>query len=259
MRPGWNPVRRNRNIGTSAQGHGENNWLTIPESRHDRNFFYERLGACITFTQSVNGHYVRFFVQPTRTGWLHPCSVEDALRVLSHCPANDLAHLDFIVMRQPTRKQRMLRPVWGRAVFQFERAPHAGSAIVLEAQPLEPTVWRNALTPEDQRELDRLQADGHQVRKTRRTIEIQPTPAALRNTVLYRTLLHELGHHVDYRRFSSDEWGSRPSPEKEDYAHRYAAERFAALQQAGVAPFDPEPDHAMRQAHGLSDPWFHAP
>ncbi|CAN7504086.1 hypothetical protein LJR118_003525 [Acidovorax sp. LjRoot118] len=45
MRPGWNPVRRNRNIGTPAQGHGEDNRLTIPESRHDRSFFHECLGA----------------------------------------------------------------------------------------------------------------------------------------------------------------------------------------------------------------------
>ncbi len=259
MRPGWNPIRRNRNIGTPAQGHGEDNRLTIPESRHDRSFFYERLGACITFTQRVKGHYLRFFVEPTRTGWFHPCSFEDAMEMLSHVPAQDLAILDFIVMRQPTRKQRVLRPVWGRAVFQFELAPHVGTAIVLEAQHLEPTVWRNSLAPEDQRELDRLQADGHQVRKTRRTIEIQPTPASLRNTVLYRTLLHELGHHVDRQRFSADEWDSRPPLQKEDYAHRYAAESFAALRQAGEVPFEPRSDHALRQAHGLDDRWFHAP
>ena len=30
MRRGWNPVRRNRNIGTAAPGHGENNRLVIP-------------------------------------------------------------------------------------------------------------------------------------------------------------------------------------------------------------------------------------
>lgn len=259
MRPGWNPIRRHRNIGTPAQGHGEDNRLTIPESWYDRSVFYERLGPCATFTQRVNGHYLRFCVEPTRTGWFHPCSVEDAMGLLSHVPAQDLAALDFIVMRQPTRKQRILRPAWGRAVFQFELAPHSGSAIVLEAQHLAPTVWRNSLTPEDQRELDRLQADGHQVRKTRRTIEIGPTPAALRNTVLYRTLLHELGHHVDYRRFSADEWESRPSLQKEDYAHRYAAERLIALQQAGVAPFAPQEDSALRQPNGLSALWFHAP
>lgn len=259
MRPGWNPVRRNRNIGTPAQGHGEDNRLTIPQSRHDRGFFYERLQACVTFTQRINGHCVRFFVEPTRTGWFHPCSVEDALLVLSHCPDKALAALDFIVMRQPTRKQRILRPVWGRAVFQFARGPHTGSAIVLEALHLEPIVWRNSLGPEDQRELDRLQADGHQVRKTRRTVEIRPTPASLRATVLYRTLLHELGHHADRQRFSADAWDNRPSQEKEDYAHRYATQMFTALQYAGAAPLEPRPDHAMRQAHGLNDPWFHAP
>ena len=259
MRPGWNPVRRNRNIGTPAQGHGEDNRLTIPDSRHDRSVYYERLGACPTFTHRVNGHYLRFFVEPTRTGWFHPCSVEDALEILSHVSAQDLAALDFIVMRQPTRKQRILRPVWGRAVFSFEQPPHAGSAIVLEAQHLEDTVWRNALGPEDQRELDRLDADGHRIRKTRRTITIAPTAASLRNTVLYRTLLHELGHHVDYRRFAAAEWDSRPSSQKEDYAHRYATEQMARLRQAGAAPFAPRPDPALRHKHGLKDEWFLPP
>jgi len=259
MRPGWNPVRRNRHIGTPAQGHGEDNRLAIPESRHDRSFFYERLGTHATFTQRVSGHYLRFFVQPTLAGWFHPCSVEDALALLEHVPPEDLAVLDFIVMRQPTRKQRILRPVWGRAVFSFEMPPHAGTAIVLEAQHLEPTVWRNSLGPEDRRELDRLQADGHQIRKTRRTIIIAPTAASLRNTVLYRTLLHELGHHVDYRRFSADEWDSRPSPQKEDYAHRYATEHGARLRQTGSVPFDSQRDTALRLAHGLKDEWFCAP
>lgn len=259
MRPGWNPVRRNRNIGTPAQGHGEDNRLTIPESWHDRGVYYERLGDCPTFTQRVNGHYLRFFVEPTRTGWFHPCSVEDAMEILSNVPAQDLAILDFIVMRQPTRKQRILRPVWGRAVFAFEKAPHAGTAIVLEAQHLGPTVWRNALDPQDQRELDRLQADGHQIRKTRRSITITPTAANLRNTVLYRTLLHELGHHVDYRRFTGDAWDSRPSAQKEDFAHRYAAEQMAALRQVGAVPFDPQRDAALRQDKGLKDEWFLPP
>ncbi|EJE53998.1 hypothetical protein PMI14_01101 [Acidovorax sp. CF316] len=259
MRPGWNPVRRNRNIGTPAQGHGEDNRLTIPQSWHDRSVFYERLGACATFTQRVNGHCLRFFVEPTRSGWFHPCSVEDALEILAQVPAQDLAVLDFIVMRQPTRKQRILRPVWGRAVFAFEKGPHAGTAIVLEAQPLETTVWRKALDPQDQRELDRLHADGHQIRKTRRSITIAPTAASLRNTVLYRTLLHELGHHVDYRRFSAQEWDSRPSAQKEDYAHRYASEHCARLRQAGVVPFDPQRDAALRQEYGLKDQWFLSP
>ncbi|KAF0814961.1 hypothetical protein IGB42_00037 [Andreprevotia sp. IGB-42] len=32
MRAGWNPTRRNRHIGTGAQGHGQDNKLVIPQS-----------------------------------------------------------------------------------------------------------------------------------------------------------------------------------------------------------------------------------
>ena len=49
------------------------------------------------------------------------------------------------------------------------------------------------------RELDRLRADGHSVRLDRRHWLIEPNAAALRHTQLFRTLLHEIGHHVDYR------------------------------------------------------------
>src|SRR4051794_40946687 len=106
MRSGWNPTRRNRNVGTKAHGHGSNNRLVIPEPWHEPKAFYERLSSFVVVTRKVGLRDLMFFVEPTRPGWFYPCSVDDTCRVLSGCNAEDLSSFDFIVMRQPTRKQR---------------------------------------------------------------------------------------------------------------------------------------------------------
>lgn len=53
MRPGWNPVRRNRNVGTKAHGHGQDNRMEIPERAEDERLFFERLQRPVTLTRCV--------------------------------------------------------------------------------------------------------------------------------------------------------------------------------------------------------------
>lgn len=161
-----------------------------------------------------------------------------------------------MVLRQPTRKQRVISEVWGRAIFYFETGKYSGSAIVLEAQQLAPIKWMRSLTPEQQQELKRLSSDGHTLHHTRRHIEIHPTPDSLRNTQLYRTLLHELGHLVDFSRYSPEEWNTRTFKEKEDYAHRYANETFKHLQEGGHLPFPPQLNAGELQRDGIEPSWF---
>jgi hypothetical protein len=38
---GFNPIRRNRNIGTAKSGHGQDNRMTIPKIAHGSNDFWE--------------------------------------------------------------------------------------------------------------------------------------------------------------------------------------------------------------------------
>jgi hypothetical protein len=256
MRPGWNPTRRNRNVGTKAHGHGEDNRLVIPESRHDDKWFPERLGTPVAIRRRVGEHEMRFLVEPPRPGWFYPCTVDDACRVLAALPAPDLATFDMVVMRQSTRKQRALNPAWGLAIFSFDVFGHDGTAIVIEAQNLEPLAWEFSLTPERARELDRLRGDGHDVRRGRRRFEIQVSPKSLRNTVLYRTLLHEVGHHVDRRRHSTTQWDAIPSTQKEDFAHRHASSALGRLRSLGVVPFAPLFDIDDLQRCGLKPEWF---
>jgi hypothetical protein len=89
--------------------------------------------------------------------------------------------------------------------------------------------WRKSLSPEDIQELDRLVRDGHQVISERRYYAIYTNLESIRATQLYRTLPHEIGHYVDYLNSvkdtgDNDLFWSKPSKDKEAFAHRYATE-----------------------------------
>ena len=256
MRPGWNPTRRNKHAGTKAHGHGSDNKLSIPESQHKSRCYYEKLIGYVVVRRTIGTRELLFFVEPTRPDWFYPCSVDDICAVLSHCTPEIVSAFDFIVLRQPTRKQRILSPVWGRAIFAFDLDKYTGSAIVLEAQSLTSFQWPRSIGPEGMRELERLRKDGHDICNTRRGIDIKVTPHSLRNTVLYRTLLHELGHHVDFARSAEVEWEGKVQSQKEDFAHRFALELYMQLSERKVLPFDAvvEDDFLLRD--NLKREWF---
>ncbi|MDO5623559.1 MAG: hypothetical protein Q4G71_02605 [Pseudomonadota bacterium] len=261
-RPGWNPGRRNRHVGTGAHGHGQNNALVIPDPTRGHLTYAEQLGKPVCVLRNIAGVPMRFFVQAPSSGFFHPCTVDDVCTLLSHCPPEDWRKVDFIVMRQPTRKQQMLRAVWGQAVWHFQGVPAPGPAIVLQAQSLAPFSWSRSLTPDDVRELDRLRMDGHEVQPTRRHWRIVSTPAAVRHTMLFRTLLHEIGHHVDHAEvLATDVWWSELTPKrKEDFAHRYAEKLFARLHGQGVLPFAQQAlDEQALAATGMQADWFKPP
>ena len=114
MRAGRRPERRSRKIGTAASGHGRDNRMVVPERYHDGLRFYERLGSHTAIEEHLHGHPVTLLAERARTGCTFGCSPRDVLHLLSNLPASDVAGLRLIVMQQPTRKQEMLRPVWGR-------------------------------------------------------------------------------------------------------------------------------------------------
>ncbi|MFZ6679203.1 hypothetical protein [Undibacterium sp. Tian12W] len=257
MHRAWNPTRRNKNIGTKSQGHGNDNRMVVPEAWGE--IFYEKLTTHVLVRRDIAGREMRFFVEPTRSDCFYACSIDDICRVLAHCPAEALSAFDFIVLRQPTRKQRILRPCWGRAIFSFEISKQPGAAIVIEAHNLAGYTWPKSLSQESQRELARLQQDGHVITRTRRGYSISSDTQAMRNTILYRTLLHETGHHIDYKRSTDEGWDGKTSSTKEDYAHRFAGELYARLEQQAVVPFAPILDEAAMARDGLDLAWFCPP
>jgi hypothetical protein len=260
MKPGFNPVRRNRNIGTSKQGHGQDNKLVIPTTvcGHERRWA-EQLGPHRLFQHSVAGRGVIFVVEETSGGCDHACTVEDIRHVLANIPMADWSGLDTFVLRQSTQKQRALHPIWGRLFYSADlglpgRATvRLGPAVMLEAMdPAAKFRWSTSLSPQGLDELERLRTDGHEISRTGRTLVFSMTAASIRATQLYRTLLHEIGHWVDYlekvERPAGDDdtrhaelsqaYFARPKDEREAFAHRYADAMRARLIKLGVLPFD---------------------
>lgn len=266
MRPGWNPTRRNRNLGTAKQGHGRDNRLIIPKGWPDDRVFWEVLRNPVAVRREVGTSDLTFLVQPPREGSFHACTIDDICHVLAFVPPDHLDGIDLIVLRQPTRKEQSLKPVWGRLAYYAVAGRYSGTAIYLEAHTGNPSKWSLSLTPDDTAELDRLRADGHGVTKEKRGYRLDHTPQAIRSTQLYRTLLHELGHYVDWlesvlnRPYVDDEaederirraYETKPVRAKEDFAHRYAAETGKR-----VPRFAPLLDHEGLRAEGLDPAWF---
>ena len=100
--------------------------------------------------------------------------------------------------------------------------------------------------------LDRLRGDGHTIVPKRRYHEITSTIDSIRATQLYRTLLHEIGHHVDYQRSGDRDWDRKTLKEKETFAHQYADSLRRELAAKGVVPFDRILDTTSLQQDGLS-------
>lgn len=270
-RGGWNPGRRNRNIGTAARGHGQDNQLVIPQRWSDERVFWEKLNDPV----AVHAGDLVVLVEPVLAGYMHACTPDDVLAVLREVP-EDLGDLRTVALRQPTRKQAVLRPVWGRLAYYAEIGPHRGPTVFLEAQEVGRVVREStSMSVEDQREFDRLIADGHRPVRDARAFRYELTLKATRATQLYRTLLHEVGHQVDYMRsveapqtelgrdadFAESDaivnrYWAKSSREKEAFAHRFADELGERLRHSGVFPFQRLADPGRLRSQGLDPRWF---
>ncbi|AHE55277.1 hypothetical protein NX02_18040 [Sphingomonas sanxanigenens DSM 19645 = NX02] len=173
-------------------------------------------------------------------------------------PASDWVGIRTILFRQPTRKQSILNPLWGRLIYWGEistaqrRTIATGPMIILEAVDEDMTMrWSSALDPDSHEQLDRLRADGHAIDFDGRSHRITVTPASARNTQLYRTLPHEIGHWFDWLEkvegpgargepFDAlmDRYFARPKAEREAFAHRYADDIYKSLFARDSIPFE---------------------
>ncbi len=267
-----NPTRRNRNIGTERQGHGQDNRMKIPASCHDDRLFYEKVDNAVAVERRIDDCGITFLVQPVIAGFHHACTIDDICRLLAHMPVGDITGIDLFLLRQPTRKQQSLRPAWGRLVYYADTGKYQGRAIFLDAQePGKSYRWSRSLTPDGATELDRLRSYGHGIEEDRRGFTVTPTLDSIRTTQLYRTLPHELGHHVDYRSKITDQavdqadydrrrdtYFARPHREREEFAHRYAAEQATRLRDEGVIPFDRLDAPVGMEKDGLDPAWFNS-
>lgn len=234
--------------------------MVVPDVDRGRRKYWEVLKNARQLVRRIHGREVRFFVEPARPGWTHPCTVDDLVRVLGAIPADDLGDIGAIVLRQPTRKQAILRPVWGRLAHFAEIGAYSGPAIILDSQEDVAIRWGRSLDPDDAAELGRLRSDGHAIEETKRGFVVRPTLDSCRATVLYRTLLHEIGHRVDRRDYSErgqdDAYDQRPAREREAFAHRYAERVATGLRARRVIPFARIIDRLSVTRDNLDPNWF---
>lgn len=241
--------------------------MVIPESWNDPRIYWERLRAPVVVEDSG----FTILVEPCVDGFVHAVTVDDVLRLLGLLRHGDISRIRAIVLRQPTRKQRLLSCVWGRLAYFADFGEAEGPAIILEAHPLGDVYeLPRSQTPDTAAELDRLRADGHTVTCERRAWKIATTLESVRNTQLYRTLPHEVGHWVQYdrevRREADgdpialeqlrDMYFTKPIREKEDFAHRYAREVYESAAAEHRLPFDRLVDPDRLERRGLQPAWF---
>lgn len=264
QRSGWDARRRNKNIGTAKAGRGQDNRMSIPGKWIGVQWiqFHENLNNPVVFKRRIKGHEITFLVEPVLPKFFHACTPADIVQVLELLPQKHIEGIDLIVLRQPKRKERILQPVWGRLCYWAEIQQYSGVAIHLEAQRIDGIgYWEKSLSPDDVQELERLIADGHQVTSESRRYVMRMSSDSIRTTQLYTTLPHEVGHYVDYLLSTDGEddselFWSKPSKDKEDFAHRYAREFFEREKEAGNIPFQRKLDETALLAEGLSVSWF---
>ena len=237
LKSGHDATRRNRNIGTSKSGHGQNNRLVISICDPDAFTHYESIKSYTAATREINSKQMTFIVEKTRAGSYHACTVDDITHVLHQVPGPDVDGIELIVLRQPKRKEEILSPVWGRLGFFVEIGRHRGCAIFIETINFsKPLRLSKSMGPEVEAELQRLAKDGHEITTTRRHHVVSSSLESVRATQLYRTLLHELGHHVDCNR-NPNAFDRKTTLEKEVFAHRYADALQEELRRRKVIPF----------------------
>ncbi len=256
----WRPERRNRNIGTKSSGYSKSNDMRIPESWLDKHgncsLYYERLELAHVEKISIGSFETSIIYDKPHDGFSYGCSPADVKKLLTLVSASIPAMPDIIAFRQPTRKQRQQFPVWGRFLYYAEFGKNEGTAIVLESQELGTSLRRSKnMNLEDRAEYERLIGDGHSFVETKRYFEAQLAEDGIRNTKLYRTLLHELGHLADYHQkvlseetaldpdhdVAADLYFSRPTSVREVFAHRFAEDLGRLLRADHEIPFAPQP------------------
>jgi predicted SprT family Zn-dependent metalloprotease len=248
----YKPERRNKNIGTKKQGHGRNNKLVIPERWREPEKYWEKLNRYVTVKRFIKNKHYFFIIEQTRKNSFYSCTVDDVVQLLHHIPDSDLDGLNIIVFRQPKRKEEILDLVWGRLLYYVEIGEYSGPAIMLESVDLvKRRKFEKSMSVERQKEFKRLIGDGHEFVQGKKYYLFYHTITHCRNTQLYRTFPHEVGHYVEYLNKVEkpdqegedfldlwDAYDRIPSVEKEQYAHTYAEKFLEGLKSRGIIPFD---------------------
>jgi len=225
--------------------------------------YFERLEKPGFESVKVGDSHVKVLFEAPRAGFSYGCSPADIVKLLTEVSNLVPVLPDTVAFRQPNRTQNQQDPTWGRFLYFAEFAEHHGTAIAVEAQELgAPFKWSKRMTLEDRAEYARLLRDGHVFVETKRDRVAVLTEEAVRNTILYRSFLHEHGYLADYHQKVLDDktaldadlevaenlYFSRSPSEREAFAHRFAEGLRDRLLASGAIPFAPLPKNGIHNA-----------
>ncbi|CAA6827539.1 MAG: Unknown protein, partial [uncultured Sulfurovum sp.] len=272
---GWNPTRRNKNIGIKKQGFSQNNKFVIPDRYENGEWvsFNENLIDPVIVPLNINGYELILIIEPVYESYIYSCTPQDIIKIMNLFPVQHFEETDLkiLIMRQPKSKDEIVSPVWGRFSYYQSFGQYAGTAITLEAMKVGLALkWGKKLSVFSMKELEMLRNDGHQVEAFKRYFLIQTTPESIRNTQLFRTIPHEMGHAYDYYlnsmkpsmeawdrdddaegEYISEAFHSKPQLDKEEAANRYAKEFYEKYSISGELPFGQIYDESSIRDMGL--------
>ncbi|MCU0436428.1 MAG: hypothetical protein MUC49_00835 [Raineya sp.] len=233
-----NPIRRNQNIGTSKQGAKKQSIFSLPFDSNNLLDFYEKLSSYQKLEIDLGDKKILFVVEGTKKDFIHACSIEDVVYILKSIDFKYWKTLEMIVLRQPKKKEVFISPVWGRLIYSYSFENQYKKTIVLESvNCFKKLKWSKKLHSQEQKELERLRKDGHFILEQKNYYEIQINIDSARNTQLYRTLLHEIGHLYHFAIINEETYKKLPSSEKEYFAHQFSDELKKELEEQQIIPF----------------------
>jgi len=248
-----NPVRRNKNIGTSKQGIKKQSVFRLPFDSKNFLDFYEKLNSCRKLEIDLGHKKMMFVVETTKKGFIHACSVEDIIHILKSIPFTYWGTLEMIVLRQPKKKEVFISPVWGRLIYSYSFENQYKQTIILESVDYSKKLkWSKKLDADSQKELSRLKDDGHLIIEQKKQYIIKMNGESVRNTQLYRTLLHEIGHLYHFAITDKEKYKKILSSEKEYFAHQLADKLKKELEEKQIIPFGRKLNAEFIQNYNLS-------
>lgn len=274
---GWNPTRRNKNIGTKKSGYSQNNQLNIPQRRNDYREFWDDLVSPVIIPLTINEHDIKIYIEPVRGGYIHACTPQDIEAILKLIPTEHLENIEVFVLRQPKVKDERISSVWGRFSYCSALDDSYSNGVYIESTKINMELkWDKKLSVFSMKEFNLLKRDGHKIETTKRHHIIKTTPATIRNTQLFRTLPHEIGHSVDYDKncntpyfeaydkydnfdeaeYIENVFSSKTTLDKEEAANRYAREFYDKYFKLGELPFKQIYNEELLKKSGLDPNWF---
>lgn len=178
----YNPIRRNRNIGTKNQGLGNEN-LFKDELGFSAVNHFDKLNVDKVEKVKIKGKEFTFIQEKLKKDYDYYVSIDDLVDLMQKINIKYFSLLKFIVFAQPPKKEEILQKAWGRFLYSMKFRGEYSPAIVLNAININKKFkWSKKLLLNEKKELERLRNDGHKVIGMPKYYEIISTPESIRNT-----------------------------------------------------------------------------